>query len=229
MNFITRKSIVENEVLKVYDDYKDKGLLSVYWHGSGISDIDFNETSDIDLFGIVDNDFSLDDEKVIFDRLEKYENLDINFRAIYFDELNGVVDKPITYLNTFLPAKLLLMNFEKYILLAGKRFSKDDFILNEATFEEAVNIHINKYKRAVEEFNVGNKWEMYVIKSAIYYFYYKSELMYNREFDFSYQNLSEYVCQEFKDIVERLVFIKDNGYDVDDVKEIILELDKLII
>ena len=53
------KKIVEDALTDVYENYKDRGLLSVYLYGSLLTE-DFNpEMSDIDSIGIVDDELSL--------------------------------------------------------------------------------------------------------------------------------------------------------------------------
>jgi hypothetical protein len=112
---------------KIFQDYKDQGLLSIYLWGSIITP-DFNpELSDIDAVGILS-------DKADFDEMNKMRNwlpnaeprlkrLQINF--LFLSELMG--GAPKSHLARLHDAEQAVSDFPYWIYVAGKKFAPNDF------------------------------------------------------------------------------------------------------
>ncbi len=221
-----RKQFVLYETKKLYKKYKGKGLISIYQYGSGFNDKDFNKNSDIDLIGIAKNKLEMKYEKKMIYDLQKYKELDIKIRILYLSELNN--GKIKSFIAKVIPIKLWLIDFKNYLCLQGKKFNETDFKIKKANFDEAVNLQLQVYLDKKEQFLSNNNLSMYLIKSALYYFYYKS-CKKKGYFNFSYSNLNNQVLKKYKKIVGKLIAIKNKDYDIKSTKKIVFDLDKLIL
>jgi len=224
MNLKTRKKIISTEANKLFNKYKTKGLISIYWYGSGLNNKDFNKNSDIDLIAISKDNLQMKYEKEMISTLKQYEKLDIRIRIMYLSELNNKKIK--SNIAKFLSIKLWLIDFNNYIHISGKKFTEKNFKLKKANPKEAVSIEEKIHLRTLKEFSKNPAQGIYLVKSALYYFYYLS-CQKNGYFIFSYNNLSKKVQNNHKKIVKKLIEIKNNNYPIDKIKNILPKLNKL--
>ena len=186
---------------------------------------DFDKNSDIDLVAISRNGLDIKYEQEMISKLKRCKKLDIRIRILYLSELNG--GSPKGTLAKVLPVRLWLIDFEKYLNLAGEKFTENDFKIKKANYGEAAEIEAKIFRREYERLKVESSGRMYAIKSAIYYFYYKS-CEKNEVFDFSYKDLVGEVENKHKEIVSALVEIKNGGYKIKEIERILPKLDDLI-
>lgn len=223
MEFNTRKKIVGDEINKIYKKYNSKGLLSVYWYGSGLSN-DFTNKSDIDIVGISEDSLSMEYEKKILKELQLNTKLDIHFRIIYLSELNG--GKIKSFLNKVLPVKVLLRDFDKYINIIGTKYSKNSFKEKEYTLSELIKFEKKCFKNNLILFNQDNSKGQYLIKSILYYMYYYTLEETKSDFNFSYNTLPEKVLNKYTSLTLKCLEIKSENYNRDKITKLLRELNE---
>lgn len=205
------KSEVKSCLQKVYERYKDNGLVSVYLWGSIISD-DFNpNTSDIDSVGFVEDNFPIEFENEIQNFLnnECSGMKKFGFRLLYINELNGAKIK--SNLATYISPKLLLHDFPSWKFISGIKMSQKDFLLNAPTQDEAVKIELDVLEKKLTEREHEN--DIYIVKGIARLVDYAQGKRPNTA-PFTYTNLKKEASGELEtQVVDCLFECRKSRYD----------------
>lgn len=215
-----QKNLIESVLKKVYSDYKDKGILSIYLWGTVLTD-DFNpRTSDIDSIAIVSNKAKPEDNDYINGFLEGHSKELKNFKLnyIYLDDLNG--GKIKSNLAKVIDPRLLLLDFENWKHVAGKTYSRKNFKLKEITFDNAVRLELLAIrKRFLPLFKQNNfEYTPYFTKYLIMVCYYLNQKESGKH-RFSYNELLERSPKNRKSLVKILLNLKKNNWDQELMKD----------
>ena len=135
---------------RVYQDYRDKGIRAIYLWGS-VTRSDWRpDVSDIDAIAIVDKRIDLDERPFINRRLRDEFTPDLKLGLQFFgiEELNG--GEAYTLLSKFQPASYLLLRFNDWVYVAGKRYTRADFAAKNFTPGEAYTHQLNQAIRALK-------------------------------------------------------------------------------
>lgn len=220
---------------EVYENYKDKGILSIYLWGSITRD-DFNPAiSDIDALAIVNQSIDLSARSDINQWLKAHFSTDRKFGIQFYgiEELNG--GPSYTVLSKFQPAGYLLLRFDDWIHAAGKQYQRADFSVANMTPEEARAHQLAQSLRALRIVNgelpidegrhgLESMCED-VVKGAIGALYWEAVAKGYTE-KLNYSVLPSIVDDSRKDIATKLISIREkNNY----TPEAILALRPLII
>ena len=205
--------IIESVLKKVYSQYKNKGLLSIYLWGTVLTK-DFNsKSSDIDSIGIVENKAKEKDCKTINECLKEspYQGFKLNYLYLY--ELNGKKIK--SRLARVIHPRLLLLDFKNWKFIVGKRYSRRDFKLREIDFNEAVQLSIIAVKKNHLPFLKKGDFKVtqYFIKHLLKICHYLNERDFG-EHGFRYNKLLDKSPQKRKRIVRILLKIRKARWDM---------------
>ncbi|MCX6750500.1 MAG: hypothetical protein NTZ83_03510 [Candidatus Pacearchaeota archaeon] len=211
--------IIKSLLTKIYSDYKNKGLISVYLWGSVLTN-DFNpKSSDIDSIAIVSNNAKEEDCKLINQYIKKRsaEFRDFKLNYLYLDELNG--EKIKSKLASVIHPSLLLLDFKNWKYIAGKRYSRRDFKLKEIDFDEAVRLNLIAIKK--NHLPLFKKWDFkvtqYFIKNLIKVCYYLNQKDFGKH-KFKYNELLEKSPKKREKIVRVLLKIRKSNWDERSIK-----------
>lgn len=151
-NEIKTQHIAEasNILKRVYEDYKNKGIISIYLWGSVTRNDWHPDISDIDAIAIVDKNIDLGERAKINQRLKEEftPNLKLGLQFFGIEELNG--GEPYTLLSKYQPAGYLLMRFNDWVYVAGEGYKRDDFAVVDFTPAEARTHQLNQALRALK-------------------------------------------------------------------------------
>jgi len=139
-----------NVLKKLYEDYKDKGLVSLYLWGSITRDDWKPGVSDIDSLAIVDRSVDPDFAATLKERV-KYEfphAIKFGIQLFGIEELHG--EAPYTTLARYQPAGYLLLRFNDWIHVAGEKFNRSDFTVEDFTAQEARTHQLNQAVHALK-------------------------------------------------------------------------------
>lgn len=100
--------------------------------------------SDYDFFAIVNEKYDFDKEEDINDRLSNKYDKKIRLRGLCLNEMNG--GKQRGTITRYIPVPIMLKSFNKWVHLAGKEYSLNDFETEPATVKEEIEFYINKLK-----------------------------------------------------------------------------------
>ena len=137
--YLDREDFIKKASEKAIDMFGEIGLKALYY----VSNEDVTPFSDIDLFGIVAPDFDINkNEKVINKHYEDvrktdYADLEVRFRGIGLDELDGGNIRSV--LGKYVGARELLKEFPFYRSVWGEDFDFSKFKLKPLTPAEEVN------------------------------------------------------------------------------------------
>ena len=141
---------MKNKVILILQDifnrYYSSGIDAIYLWGSVIIK-DFNPlTSDVDSVAIVKDstDINLEDEikKLIAETHPEIKKLGIRF--LYKGELNG--GKIKSFVASVIDPRTLLLDLSNWELVAGRPFKPSDFSLSQPSYNEAINLTLDKFK-----------------------------------------------------------------------------------
>ncbi|MBI2068486.1 MAG: nucleotidyltransferase domain-containing protein [Candidatus Yanofskybacteria bacterium] len=224
-NIINKASFVLREI---FNEYRDKGFISVYLWGS-LARNDFDPIrSDVDALVIVNSDFPTDKLIVIRKFLKESapEIRDFNINYIYIDELNG--GEPQSPLAKILHPRQLLLNFYNWKYVVGKRFERTDFLLNDFTYPEAVQyIKQDLYKRFIPNINNSNFDVKHFTKLLLTMCHYIN-CQENGKYQFSHNTLLENSTAQTKELISILFKVRRSGYALDTLKPYVPKIIKFL-
>jgi len=217
---------VKKTLRKIYDKYEDMGLKSIYLWGSIISeDFDYKK-SDVDSIAIVDNKMPLNYEDKIIKEIKNASPKikDFKIRFIYLDELNNNTQKG--NLTKYVSPRQLLWDLKYWDLVCGKRYSETDFKLdtnlNKIIKEKRVDIS-KRFKEIISERVRDGQYFGKAVLRLIYYTEQQRD-----QFPYSYKNLLKCASPENKKMVHKLIQIKKDGWDLKQLKNEFMDIDKII-
>ncbi|HSX41837.1 MAG TPA: hypothetical protein VLE93_00630 [Candidatus Saccharimonadales bacterium] len=198
---------------KLYQDWRPKGLLSLYAWGSAVT-VDYNPSkSDLDIMGIISDEANEKDFAILDEIVRRYtpEANDPGLRVLYLSELR--TGKPKSWMGGIIHPRLLLLDFPAWTHVAGQKFVRSDFPLRDLTPQEAVAFKLKEiYDRHYRA--VGEKQEQahYYYCKALYRVCYYLDQATNK-YPFSYTALHASANPRIKPIVEPLEKLKHNHWD----------------
>jgi predicted nucleotidyltransferase len=216
---------LEEHLKAFFQEYKAKGLLSVYLWGS-ITTGEFTiETSDIDIIAIVTSDHSIDQNSIkeklngCFDDFKHF-----GFNVIREDELKESVGRDSS-ITTVIHPRILLADMQDWKLVFGNTNSIEDFTDNPALPDELISLEIKKIIRDGwdDSTNVGDDFVQYHLKGIMRIIYY-SQLKRNEHFPFSYTNIRQQANEEESKLIDTFYKNKATGYS----KQHLLENKELV-
>ncbi|MFA5024650.1 MAG: hypothetical protein WC523_06915 [Patescibacteria group bacterium] len=207
------KKTPEQALTEIFDEYKDRGLISLYLYGSILTN-DYNEgESDIDSIGFASEDMPLTLEKEIKNKLcEKSEFDKFGFRLLYKSELDAGAIKG--NLASFIHPQLLLLDFPYWKHAAGKIFLRSDFLLDDIDTAEAVKIRLNhlvKIEDGSFKTEPGNKHILFLKVLARIMFHLQKERGYSEPF--SYSSVFSHSNEEEKPVARAILNCKKNKWN----------------
>ncbi len=213
-----QKKLIESVLKKVYSNYKDKGILSIYLWGTVLTE-DFNQnTSDIDSIAIVGNNATQKDNKEINNFLtNRFPKIDFKLNYLYLDELNR--GKIKSRLAKVIAPNLLLLDFKNWELIIGKKYSRKSFKLKEINFDEAVQLNLRAIKKNHLPFLKKGDFKItpYFIKNLMKVCHYLNQKD-GGEHVFKYKELLQKSPKERKKVVKILLEIRKNKWDKKSMK-----------
>ena len=217
---------VKKTLNKIYKKYKEIGINSIYLWGSIISeDFDPNK-SDVDSVAIVNNEMPLSYEDKIIKEIKDLQPKikDFKIRFVYLEELNDNIQRG--NLTKYVSPRQLLWNLKYWHLVCGKKQLASDFKvdtnLNKITKEKRVEI-----KNKFEEIRTGKaKDGQYFGKAVLRLIYYTEQS--RNQFPYSQTNLLKHTSPENKEIVKKLIKIKNDKWNLSQLKKEFKDLDKIL-
>lgn len=203
---------------EIYEDFRDKGMLSIYLWGSVTRDDWRADISDIDAIAIVDKTIDLDARKVINQRLKDRFPYDLKLGLQFYgvEELNA--GGTYTLLAKYQPAGYLLLRFGDWIHVAGQRYQRSDFTAVDFTPAEARKHQLNQAIRALKivsgelpidqgRHGIGSMVED-VVKGTLGALYWEAVESGNTDEGLNYDTLPNIVSSKRAKLAERLVVIR---------------------
>tara|TARA_Y100000310_G_C20574166_1_gene759634 strand:- start:524 stop:1225 length:702 start_codon:yes stop_codon:yes gene_type:complete len=204
---------IKSALKEIFEDYKNKGILSIYLWGSVLT-ADYNsKSSDIDSIAIVNKNAKMkDSEKINYFLKTSFPSKDFKLNYLYLDELNG--GKIKSRLAKVICPKLLLLDFKNWKLVIGNKYSRKNFKIKEINFDEAVQLNLKAIKENhLPLFEKGDfKVTPYFIKNLMKICHYLNQKD-KGEHRFMYKELLKRTPKERKKIVRILMKIRKNNWD----------------
>ncbi len=206
------KKTPEQALMEIFNEYKDRGLISLYLYGSILTQ-DYNEgESDIDSIGFASEDMPLSLENEIKNKLCEKSDFDkFGFRLLYKSELDSGIIKG--NLASFIHPQLLLLDFPYWKHVAGQVFSRSDFSLVDVDAAGAVKIRLNHLVRIEDgSFKTapGDKHILFLKVLARIMFHLQKERGYSEPF--SYSSVFLHSNEEEKLVAEAILNCKKNKW-----------------
>lgn len=215
---LTKEQIFDQaqaEFHKIYEKYKDKGVLGIYLWWSIASD-DFNPgESDIDSVAIVENGTDLSYEGEIKDYLSKESTLKLNepsLRFITFDELNGKAETG--YLTKFIRPEVIVLDMPYWLHMAGQQFSNTEFDLSRVPLSKILAPIAQKAKDRYFPFT-GQYHQKYFLKPVFRLCYYLNQSNGLINEPFSYSKLLKYQNPETDGIIEKSMEVRAKNWNTE--------------
>ncbi|MDB5194096.1 MAG: hypothetical protein JWN50_110 [Parcubacteria group bacterium] len=203
----------------IYEQFSDRGVLSLYIWGS-MTRSDYRPgISDIDVLAIVGPETSIDDEQAIKEIIKaeypELKNFHINF--LYLDELTSGEGRG--YLTKILPPGYLLEDFEHWQHVCGKEFVPSDFTAAWSNDEviRFCQARVLGELDILEEFIEKNE-QHYTVKAALVLCHNLHQRMHGKH-QYNIDKLLERSTEETKDILPALLFLRAEDYKPDAVRE----------
>jgi len=137
---------------------KDKGLISLYLGGTVPSE-DIIPSSDIDIFGVVEQDFNFEEEERLNSHLTKYLakeiGIEVRFRGITLSELNGGKQKGT--ITKWVPIRILVKRLPFLKHLWGKKFDFSEFRVKRYSPQQEAKVQIKSMRRNIESIRKGTQ------------------------------------------------------------------------
>jgi len=182
---------IKKTLKEVYDEFRDKGLISVYAWGSITTGEFVPGKSDIDTIGIITKQVDVEPINKIL-RL-KYPLFKMNL--IYKSELDR--GKIKSRLAKLIPPKVLLLEFKNWKHICGKKFKLSDFKMRPASYEEAIQLENQKLDEYLPQFKKGDfSRAQYYCKTLLMLCSYRKAL--NKDTDQIIRKLSEVKKADYK-------------------------------
>ena len=142
------------------NNYLRNELISLYIGGSILDKEDRLENSDVDLFGIVNEDFDFKHEDKINDYFKEFKNsvyygFEIKFRALPISSLKeGEKKGVIKYFNL----ELFLKKLSYFKHLGGKKFNfEKEFLKKPVDYKSIALDLIKKIRKSIKDISEGNE------------------------------------------------------------------------
>jgi len=124
------------------------GVHSVYLGGSRAYGGE-TESSDWDLFGIVDSSYDFSSEEELNKKLSEEFGREIRFRGINVQEPQDGEQKGI--ITRYVPIEVLMKSFPGWKHLAGENYSLDDFKVKPASIQQEKSFYIRRLTKNREK------------------------------------------------------------------------------
>ena len=213
------KKTPEQALREVFDEYKDRGIISLYLYGSILTKDYVEGESDIDSVGFAAEDVALSLENEIKNRLCEKSGFDkFGFRILYKSELDTGIIKG--NLASFIHPQLLLLDFPHWKHVAGKVFSRSDSSLAEIDAAGAVRIRLNhlvKIEDGSYKTAPGDGHILFLKVLARIMFHLQKERGYNEPF--SYSSVLSHSNEEEKPVAEAILNCKKDKWSETAFKE----------
>jgi hypothetical protein len=207
------KKTPEQALTEIFDEYKDRGLISLYLYGSILTKDYIEGESDIDSIGFASEDMASALENEIKNRLCEKANFDkFGFRLLYKSELDTGLIKG--NLASFIHPQLLLLDFPHWKHVAGQAFSRSDFSLVEIDTVGAVKIrldHLIKIEDGSFKTAPGNRHILFLKVLARIIFHLQKERGYSEPF--SYSSVFSHSNEEEKPVAQAILNCKKNKWN----------------
>lgn len=217
----------QEELNKIFSQYKSRGLTSIYLWGSITTDDFDSQKSDIDSIGIIETSDMPFDESPANIYLEngkmKEHHLKLNY--LYKDELDGKRIK--SGLAKVIGIELLLFDFPYWTHVAGKKFRRSDFKLNDVTSSEAAKIEASMIRNRYLPFGEDYKDYVYFLKAVARLCYYLQQTDHDKV-AFSYSGLAGHKNDLTKNAVDAILAIRAKDWDLQMFKEKLSILQDLV-
>ena len=215
MNTEVKRKIVET-LERVHDDYRERGIVSIYLWGSVVSGDYDPEKSDVDALAFVSDDADEGDVSVIRRRMAEYapEIADFHINFLYLSELKG---GPIrSRLCRIMPPGYLLTKFPYWLHVVGQKFQRADFSVADFTWDEAIELNCREiFEEKVplwkSDHPRGDEMK-YVVKACMMICFCLHQKAHG-EHAFSYASLRDEATEETRPIVSILDEARKRGYD----------------
>jgi len=202
-------TVVEKSLSDIYNTHKDKGMRSIYLHGSILSENFTEGISDVDAIAITDDTLPPETEAEINEGLK--ENLPsihhFTVRFLYKSELDG--GKVKGFIAKYIDPALLLFDLPNWKFVVGEKFTKDQFSLGTITIEDAICLRIKQIKRKASTLEESKDNYKYLIKAVARLCY----LLQGAKTPFSYTSIKENSNEETKEIVDLILQLRNNKWD----------------
>jgi hypothetical protein len=207
------KKTPEQALKEAFDEYKDQGIVSLYLYGSILTKDYIDGESDIDSIGFATENMSLALENEIKNKLCEKSGFDeFGFRLLYKSELDTGNIKG--NLASFIHPQLLLIDFPHWKHVAGKVFSRSDFLLSDIDTAGAIKISLDRlvkiedgsYKTAP-----GNKHVLFLKVLDRIMFYLQRDRGCNEPF--SYSSVLFYSNEEEKPVAQAIFNCKKSKWN----------------
>ena len=199
---------------KVFYLFKSKGLKSIYLWGTVLSDEYLPNNSDVDSIGIVDDSASKNDERKIRQLIKRLapEIKDFNFNYLYLSELNG--GKIRSNLANNINPRLLLLDFNYWKHVAGKKFLRRQFNIRQISFNKAIELQSKQiYDFCLPKIEKGDYFQIpYFAKRIMKICHYLNQKEKGKH-RFSYRGLILNSPVRRKKIAKKLLFLKKHNWD----------------
>ena len=208
---------VTSSLKDVFKDYEAQGIRAIYLWGS-VTTEDFDpEISDIDSVAIVNDDFDIELEEIIRQKLQsQYPKIQkFGFRVLYEEELRSGkhIKSP---LSSFVPPRLLLFGLHNWLYIGGKQYSQDNFTDSPITCEEAMKLRFYQLKQRNWEDASGVELdEEHHYLKKLWRMMYLLQLMRGIKNKFSYSSIKSNANEEEKEVVEALEAVRQSHYSRD--------------
>ncbi len=207
------EATVEYAANFVVNELKEKGLVSLYIAGSILTK-DRTPLSDIDLLGIVDDDFDTDLEININKELKLQKNNLLNgvnarFKAIPVEAFNSA--EKIVSLDFFSP-HIFLKNLPNFTLYWGFDFNPEkDFSVKPLNFHDEALYLINQIINGIVDLRGGrekfNYWDF--PKFVMNLVFLEAQHDYNYKKEFSYKKLARHLKRKKAHIVHEALRLRN--------------------
>jgi predicted nucleotidyltransferase len=199
------------ELAAIYEKYRAKGMLAIYLWGS-ITRNDFDlATSDVDVLGVVSDDFPLSLNETIRDELTaRVPQYEWGFQIIYLSELNGATLR--SRLASAMSPQSILPSFPQWIHVGGKQFVREDFTVQDATVPERMRLNMEEIRRRLSNIPTDSDERKIrdrkgVVKACLLLVY-NRQLMRHQYFDLNYDELPNKADKAESPILESLLEVK---------------------
>lgn len=202
----------EQALVEIFDEYKDRGIISLYLYGSILTRDYIEGESDIDSIGLASEEMPLALENEIKNKLcEKTDFDKFGFRLLYKSELdNGVIKGNLA---SFIHPQLLLLDFPHWRHVAGQVFSRADFSLADIDTIGAVKIrlkHLIEIEDGSFKTEPRNKHVLFLKVLARIMFHLQKERGCNEPF--SYSSVFLHANEEEKPVAQAILDCKKSKW-----------------
>jgi predicted nucleotidyltransferase len=216
--------IIKESLIKIYDRHKDNGLLSIYLFGSTATGEYNPEKSDVDVIGIINANYKIDDESIRAElKVLAPTILDFGFRYITTDELKLGKPNGKNILTNIIHPRMLLHEMDNWDYVIGENYKIKDFTDEPPFPNELIEHQMDKIKRDnwLNCENVDKDFIVYYLKGVTRLIFF-SQLNRGIRDLFSYGNLEKNADHKELKIIKVFKELKEKKYP----KEILLKYRK---